>query len=114
MMSCDSTEDFSPIYVGDTGAPFDPRFLHKDGTAIDLTGATLSMRMQNENTNAVIVCTGTWTIDPDQVNNKGLAHYAYASGDVATAGMYFLQITITITSKPLHTDIRELEIKAVI
>lgn len=102
-------EDFSPIYQSDTGAAFAPQFLHADGTPVNLTGATISMKMQSQDTPAtVITCTGTWTID-DAVNGK--AHYAYAPTDVATVGMWILFVVVTIGGKPAHADSRLLEIK---
>ena len=104
-----TVEDFSPIYVGDTGAPFNQIFLRKDGSPENLTGATISMKMQQvisigtvaEPTGVVKTASGTWLID-DAAN--GITHYIYASGDVDTAGTWNLYIVITIGGKPLHGD----------
>jgi hypothetical protein len=110
-MSCD-TDDYSPIYVGDVGAPFNPVFEYADGTLVDLTGATITMKFLNENTAAIITTTGTWTIDTDPTTGK--ASYAYASNDVSVAGLYTIYITITKSGKPFHADTKQLEIKAAI
>lgn len=102
-------DDYSPIFCGDTGAPFDPVFLHKDGSAVDLTGATISMIMEDAEGNTKTAL-GIWTIT-DAAN--GQASYSYASTDVNTAGNWTLYITITVGGKPKHTDTKQLEILAV-
>ncbi len=108
-----ATDDYSPIYQGDTGAPFNPVFTHiGDGTAVNLTGATISMKMQGVSageSGTVITCTGTWTIT-DATNGK--ASYAYTSTDVATIGVWLMYITITIAGKPVHADTKTLTILA--
>lgn len=102
-------DDFSPIYVGDTGAPFNPIFVHGDGSLVDLTGATITMKMVLQNNPASIqVCSGTWTIATPATS--GQASYAYSAADVATTGIWELYITITINSKPIHADYKLLEI----
>jgi hypothetical protein len=100
-------DDYSPIYVGDTGAPFSPTFQHADGTAVNLTGATITMEMVNDDTGAVINCAGTWTIDSAP---NGEAHYQYQSADVATAGLWKLYVTITVGGEPVHADMKKLQI----
>jgi hypothetical protein len=101
-------DDYSPVFVGDTGAPFDPVFVHKDGTAVDLTGATITMIMVDAEGNAKTAA-GIWTII-STVN--GQASYSYAGADVAVAGNWTLYITITINSKSVHADTKQLEILA--
>lgn len=100
-------DDFSPIYCGDTGAPFDPVFLRKDGSAEDLTGATITMIMEDAEGNSKTAA-GTWTITNAA---NGQASYSYASTDVNTAGNWTLYITITVGGKPLTADTKNLEIK---
>jgi hypothetical protein len=102
-------DDYSPIYVGDTGNPYAPTFRHKEDSPVDLTGATLALKMQDEGGN-VKTCAGTWTIDDAQ---NGVAHYAWQSADVNSAGIWQLFVTITIGGKPVHADVKTLEIKAV-
>lgn len=99
-------EDYSPIYRGDTGSPLIPQFSYKDGSAVNLTGATITMKMEDSGGN-VKTALGIWTID-DAIN--GLAHYNYASTDVDEVGMWTLFITVTIGGKPVHADERLLEI----
>lgn len=102
-------DDYSPIYVGDTGAPFNPVFVHRDGSLVDLTGATITMKMVLQNHPTTIqVCSGTWTIATPATS--GQATYAYSTNDVATAGIWELYITITIGGKPIHADYKVLEI----
>ena len=100
-------EDYSPVSVGDTGAIFAPLFLDGANNTIDLTGATLSTRMSLGST----VKTWNsfyWTIDDGP---GGKAHYNYQATDVDTAGLWQVQTVITRSGKPLHTDVRFLEIK---
>lgn len=101
-------DDFSPMYVGDTLPVFAPVFLHKDGTAMDLTGATITMKMAEQGDNTVKVCGGTWTID-DTINGK--AHYAWQTADTNTAGDWLLYVTVTIGGAAQHADPKTLEIK---
>lgn len=93
-------EDYSPIAVGDTGAIIAGVFQHKDGSAVNLIGATLTLKMQNQYGDLKIG-SGSWTID-DPVN--GLAHYNYAAADVNQAATWTLYVTITGGGLPLHAD----------
>jgi hypothetical protein len=99
------------MYMGDTEVPFAPAFVHADGTPVVLTGATLSMKMQNINSGVVQTCSGTWTIDDAA---GGLAHYQWQAGDVATVGIWMLYITITIGGLPVHADTKTLVILPII
>lgn len=106
----DIIEDFSPIYVGDTGALLKPHFRNKDKTPVDLTGATISMIMQNRDSPSTVKeATGTWEID-DATN--GIAHYTYSAEDVDTAAVWNLFINIEIEGNPLHADVKHLRILA--
>jgi hypothetical protein len=112
-------DDFSPIYTGDTGAPFAPQFLHKDNTPVNLTGATITMKMQlvaspgaiGETSGTIIICTtnspSNWIID-DAVNGK--AHRQWDAADVATPGTWNLYIVIAIGGLPIHSDVKQLVI----
>lgn len=102
------TEDFSPVYVADYGAILAPQFTYADGTFVPLTGATISLKMQDIDYGTIKTCSGTWTID-DATNGK--AHYQYQAPDLDTAGMWKLFVTITIGGKPVHADERLLQIK---
>jgi hypothetical protein len=112
------SDDFSPIYQNDTGAPFAPQFLHTDGSPVNLSGATITMKMQQvtyigavPELGTVIDCSNTspnnWVID-DAANSK--AHRQWNAEDVATAGTWNLHITITIGGLPVHADVKQLVI----
>ncbi len=102
-----NAEDFSPIYVGDTGCQLDMAFLYGDLTPIDLTGATLSMRMDNH-LGTIKTCSGPWVID-DAKNGRAL--YLYQDADVSTAGTWTIQVTINfVGGMIMHTDPRTLDI----
>lgn len=101
-------DDYSPVYCGDVGAPFAPQFTHKDGTLVNLSGATITMKMEKQNDPSNIkVCAGIWTIDNAA---NGQAHYQWQAADVNTVGMWALFIKITIGGFPVHADQKPLEI----
>ena len=102
-----ASDDFGPIYVGDTGSPLSPQFIHKDGTAFDLTAAIITMRMALMGSSTVKDGSGAWTID-DETN--GLAHYVYSAADVNTAGNWELYIKIVNSSGTIHADPKVLPI----
>ena len=106
-------DDFSPVTSGDTGSPFVVQFLHRyTNTPIDLTGATISMRMQNVDTQDVKVCLDSaWAVDDAE---NGIAHYDFQDADLDTAGTYNMSIKITKGSKPVHADVKELVVLAAI
>lgn len=100
-------DDYSPVVQGDTAALFAPVFSNKDGP-FDLTGKTISMVMQNE-TDPFIAknATGIWITD-DAAN--GAAHFEWSDADVAVPGTWKLWITLTAGGKPVHSEIKLLEI----
>jgi hypothetical protein len=108
-----ATDDYSPIYQNDTGAMFNPQFVRANGSYVNLTDATITMRMVNINdASDVHVAAGTWTIDSDPTTGK--ASYAYDASDVAVVGIRKLFISITVGGKPIHADVKLLEIKALV
>lgn len=108
-------EDYSPLWLGDTGTPFAPVFQKVDPTsgqlvAFNLTGLTISMKMKEQESGVIKVCSDTWTIDNAA---GGQAHYGWQAGDVNTAGIWLLQLTCTNgTGQVVHADVKVLEIKA--
>jgi hypothetical protein len=108
-------EDYTPITQGDTGTPFAPVFQKIDPAtgnpiAFDLTGLTLSMKMREQETGQVKICAAAWIIDSAAA---GQAHYPWQAGDVDTPGIWQVQITCTDSGgKPVHSEIKLLEIKA--
>jgi len=104
-------DDFSPITRGDTGSPFIVHFINTyTGKPVPLTGATISMRMQNvDNPEQVKDCTDSaWTIDDEE---NGIAHYDFQDGDVNEEGTWNMSIKITKNSKPIHADVKQLVIE---
>jgi hypothetical protein len=69
----------------------------EDGTAVDLTGATLTGRIRSldDRNLAPRAIDGTLTPDPDQVNNIGDFSWAYGATDVGTAGSFQVQFIAT-------------------
>lgn len=101
-----ATDDYSPLYTGDQLVPLSVQFSNKDGTAINLAGASFALVMESS-TGTRKTGTGTWTI-----NNAtaGQASYAWSSADVSTAGTWTLQVSITIGGLTQHCDPKSLEI----
>jgi hypothetical protein len=93
-------DDYSPMYTGDVLVPLAVQFSHTDGSAIDLTGATLALVMESS-AGVRQLGSGTWTIDNAAA---GQAHYAWSSADVATAGTWTIQVSITIGGQTEHCD----------
>lgn len=65
-----------------------------NGTAHDLTGATLTGTIRNEVAGTVVAITGTLT--PTSAT-EGIFTWAYSAADVATAGRYVVQFKATYT-----------------
>lgn len=105
-------DDYSPIYQGDTLQPLSVQFAEYNSAgqlqAYSLTGLTISIKFVNE-AGTVIAGTGTWTID-DAAN--GLAHYTYASADIATPGLWTLYIKLTNSTSGafVHGVAKQLEV----
>lgn len=107
------TDDYSPVYQGDVGAPFAPQFLHLDKSPLNITGATLSMKMELVEpiapiggvstgvAGAIKTCAGTFTID-DAANGKW--HYQYQAGDLDTPGIWNMHPKATIGGNPITGD----------
>ena len=93
-------DDYSPLYVGDTLVPLSVQFSNRDGTAINLTGATLALVMESS-TGTRQVGAGTWTIDNAAA---GQAHYTWSSADVAVPGTWTIQVAITVGGQTEHCD----------
>ena len=93
-------DDYSPIFVGDTGNPFSIYVAHKNGF-MSLIGSTITMKLYNAATNTIKTCTGTWVIDPA---DNGKASYTFQSGDVDTAGSWQIWIKILLGGNPIHVD----------
>lgn len=75
-------------------------WLTSDGAAVDLTGATITARMRNKDTNATRDITGTLTVTD---GTNGVFVWAYSAADVQTAGGYAVQFTATYEAAPTVT-----------
>ena len=97
-----TTIDYSPIYVGDTGALLAPQFVHKTlGTAFDLTSSpTFTARMTNQY-GTTKTLNGTWTVFNAA---QGIAYYILQATDVDTAGAWTLQVSVSMSGETVHAD----------
>lgn len=108
-------DNYSPVTEGDTLIPFTPQFgQYVNGVlqAYDLTGLTITMKMQNANDTSIVQNqAGTWTIDNAA---QGQAHYTYGAADVATPGIWtlFIKLTNSVSGAFVHTFVKTLEIEA--
>src|SRR5712691_2324545 len=94
-------DDFSPVYLNGIGAKFVPTFRHKDGTPVDLTGATLSLKMVNISDQSIKNGSGSWTIDNAPL---GQTHYTYGAGDLNEIGEFQLWAIATVGGIPNPAD----------
>lgn len=76
-------------------APSIAATLKQAGTAIDLTGCTVTIFVRNRNTQVLEINGGAVTLVTPA---SGTVRYDWASGDVDTAGEYDLQWKITLPS----------------
>lgn len=67
------------------------------GTAIDLSGATITARIRNVTNNSTVDSDGTFTI---VTAASGIFRWDYSATDVETAGNFEVQFTATYGSAP--------------
>jgi len=67
----------------------------EDGTAVDLTGVTLTGYKRSKTGGAAVAIDGSLTPDADQVTNKGVFAWAYGAVDVSTVGQFNVQFIAT-------------------
>lgn len=114
-MSISLVADNFNITQGDTLVPFTPQFAqYVSGVlqAYDLTGLTISLKMQNTNDPSIVHDgAGTWTVDNA---TAGQAHYTYDATDVATAGVWtmFIKLTNSTSGAFVHAFQKTLQIDA--
>mgnify|MGYP000878625180 CR=1 FL=1 len=65
----------------------------KDGDPQDLTGATITGRIENRKTNTAVAIDGTLLADGDP--EDGVFVWSYGANDVATAGVFDVQFIAT-------------------
>lgn len=82
----------SPLYVGETHRPLSVTWLDDSNVALDLTGATLSVRFAGQGGSLSFAGTGTFNVTSA---STGQFTYTLAGTDVATPGTWQLQFTAT-------------------
>jgi hypothetical protein len=76
--------------VGDRLVPLRFRLVNADGTPIDLTGATVTLKMVRDLDGVVKVTAGPCTIEDPPTAGQGF--YQWAAPDVDTAGLFWVYI----------------------
>lgn len=94
-MSADITR-----HVGDTGPPITASLVAPDGTAENLTSATVVLHRTLAQSNTVASGAGTVTIT-DATN--GAVSYAMTADDNATVGTYHFWFTATLSSGQIRS-----------
>ena len=69
----------------------------ENGTALDLSGATITARIRNTTANTTVASDGAFTVVTAAC---GIFRWDYSAADVATAGSYEVQFTATYVSAP--------------
>jgi len=64
----------------------------ENGTALDLTGATITARIRNTTANTTVASDGAFTV---VTAASGIFRWDYSTADVATAGDFEVQFTAT-------------------
>ena len=95
------TTNISPMYVGDTSPNLQITVTDDTGAAINLTGATITMKLQLTTSTTATSGIGSWTIDNAAL---GKAHYVWNVADTANAGEYYLWINLAFSGSNQHLD----------
>jgi TRAP-type mannitol/chloroaromatic compound transport system substrate-binding protein len=69
----------------------------ENGTALDLSGATITARIRNTTSNVAAASDGAFTV---VTAASGIFRWDYSAADVATAGDFEVQFTATYGSAP--------------
>jgi len=80
------------LVQGATHTALQITFLDEDGTAYDLTGATMSARIKNRGTGVAAAATGTFAL---VTASSGIFSYRPSAADVLTDGTYQIQFIAT-------------------
>lgn len=103
---------YTPIEAGDTGYTYTITWQDDSGAAVNLTGATVTLRLQPlpPSTAATFAATGTITLTTPA---SGIFTWVPSSTDVATAANYNAQFKAVLSGGGiLHTDVFPLSMKA--
>jgi hypothetical protein len=80
------------VVQGATHTPQRITWSDSDGTAVNLTGATITASRRNIATGTTTAVTGTLALVTAE---SGIFDWTYSAADVATAGEYYVQFTAT-------------------
>ena len=84
------------IIQGSTRPTLPVVFVKNDGSPVVITGATLAGKIRKQGTSASVALAGSVSVT-DGPNGK--ATLSYTSADVATAGLFVVQVTATIAGQ---------------
>lgn len=99
---------YSPIVSTDTGYTFTITWQDDSGAAVNLTGATVTLRLQPlpPSTAATFAATGTITLTTPA---SGIFTFVPSATDVSTAASYSAQFRAVLSGGGiLHTDVFQL------
>lgn len=102
---------FSPIFTSDTGYTYTVTWLDDSGNPINLTGATVTLRLVPllPSTVAGFAATGAITLTTPA---SGIFTYVPSTTDVTTAAVYNAQFKAVLAGGGiLHTDIFQLSMQ---
>jgi hypothetical protein len=88
--------------VGDTGTPLAATLERPDGTAVNLTGLTVSFQMVSQATGADKVAETTSNVVLTDAAN-GQVKYTFQDADVDTAGTFYAYFRVIITGDDKDT-----------
>lgn len=91
------TADFV-IRIGDTGPRINATLQDGNGNTVDVTGATVALRLHGLTVVAALAMVGTVTDGP-----TGQVHYDWQSGDVVVPGFYAAEFRVTLVSGQVQT-----------
>lgn len=103
---------YSPIFTTDTGYTYTVTWQDDSGAAVNLTGATVTLRLQPlpPSTLPAFAATGTITLTTPA---SGIFTYVPSSADVTTAASYNAQFKAVLAGGGiLHTDIFPLSMQS--
>lgn len=97
-------------FVGDFGDKYTLTLQEDDGTASDLTGATVRVHIRREASPDIVTNKLVTLLIPE---TNGIVEYAVAAGDFPSAGKYYLQFEATFGgSKVVTWDIFQVTVQA--
>ena len=89
------------LQQGATLPAFQPTFTDDTGTAINLTGGTLALKLRNLSTLVETNGAGSWTVTNAL---QGKASYAWAAADTQTKGQFVILVSVTYAGGVMKFD----------